>query len=72
MQFLGLTCMACRTYKLSDPDRFPCKQEHLTAIHVTSCSGRIVPVVSTRSCDLQLEGKKSRDSLMVHFELSFM
>ena len=40
MQFLGLIRMACRTYKLSDPDRLPYEQERLTAIHVSSCSGK--------------------------------
>ena len=45
MQFLGSICMACRTYKLSDPDRLPLpyEQERLIAIHVDSCSGKGSP-----------------------------
>ena len=43
MQFLVLIDVACRTYKLSDPDRLPYEQERLTAIHVNSCSGKGIP-----------------------------
>ena len=44
MQFPGLICRACTTYKLSDPDRLPYEQR-LTGVMPIVAAGRVVPVV---------------------------